>query len=258
MSETNSENKKVFKLKNIDLYYDEFQAIKNVTMDINYHEITAFIGPSGCGKSTFIRILNRMNDLISSCKITGEVIYNNQNVYDKNYDVIELRSKVGMVFQKPNPFPMSIYDNIAYGPKCQGIKNKKVLDEIVESSLKKAALWDEVSDRLKKSAMSLSGGQQQRLCIARTIAMEPEVILMDEPTSALDPISTAKIEDLIVALKENYTIVIVTHNMQQAARISDQTAFFLLGELIEYEETAMMFSTPKHKKTEDYITGRFG
>lgn len=254
----NKQGKPVFKLKNIDLFYDDFQAIKNVTMDINYHEVTAFIGPSGCGKSTFIRILNRMNDLITSCKVSGDVIYENKNVYDKDFDVIELRSKVGMVFQKPNPFPMSIYDNIAYGPKCQGIKDKKVLDEIVESSLKKAALWGEVFDRLKSSAMSLSGGQQQRLCIARTIAMEPDVILMDEPTSALDPVSTAKIEDLIVELKKNYTIVIVTHNMQQAARISDQTAFFLLGELIEYEDTAKMFSTPKQKKTEDYITGRFG
>ncbi len=254
----NIQNKAVFKLNNINLFYDEFQAIKNISMDINYHEVTAFIGPSGCGKSTFIRILNRMNDLISSCKVTGDVLYEEQDVYSKDFDVIELRSKVGMVFQKPNPFPMSIYDNIAYGPKCQGIKDKKILDEIVENSLKKAALWDEVSDRLKNSAMSLSGGQQQRLCIARTIAMEPEVILMDEPTSALDPISTAKIEDLIVELKKDYTIVIVTHNMQQAARISDKTAFFLLGELIEFEDTAMMFSTPKHKKTEDYITGRFG
>lgn len=257
MNQTNKE-KPVFELNHINLFYDEFQAIKDVSMHINYHEVTAFIGPSGCGKSTFIRILNRMNDLISSCRVSGDVMYEGKDVYDKNFDVIELRSKVGMVFQKPNPFPMSIYDNIAYGPRCQGIKDKKVLDDIVESSLKKAALWDEVSDRLKKSAMSLSGGQQQRLCIARTIAMEPDVILMDEPTSALDPISTAKIEDLIVALKESYTIVIVTHNMQQAARISDKTAFFLLGELIEYEDTSVMFSKPKHKKTEDYITGRFG
>jgi phosphate transport system ATP-binding protein len=248
----------VFKLKNIDLFYDDFQAIKNITMDINYHEVTAFIGPSGCGKSTFIRILNRMNDLISSCRVSGEITYENKNIYEKDFDVIELRSKVGMVFQKPNPFPMSIYENIAYGPKCQGIKNKAVLDEIVETSLKKAALWDEVSDRLKSSAMSLSGGQQQRLCIARTIAMQPEVILMDEPTSALDPIATAKIEELIIELKKEYTIVIVTHNMQQAARISDKTAFFLLGELIEFDDTAKMFSTPKHQKTEEYITGRFG
>lgn len=252
------EMKPVFQLKNIDLFYGEFQAIKDITMDINYHEVTAFIGPSGCGKSTFLRILNRMNDLIDICKITGDIIYEGQDVYAKEFDVIDLRSKVGMVFQKPNPFPMSIYDNIAYGPKCQGIKNKKVLDEIVESSLKKAALWDEVSDRLNNSAMGLSGGQQQRLCIARTIAMEPDVILMDEPTSALDPIATTKIEELIVELKKEYTIVIVTHNMQQAARISDKTAFFLLGELIEFDETAKMFSTPTHQKTEAYITGRFG
>lgn len=254
----NQVKKPIFQLKNIDLFYGEFQAIKNVSMDIHNHEVTAFIGPSGCGKSTFIRILNRMNDLIPNCHLSGEVLFEEQPVYDKNFDVIELRSKVGMVFQKPNPFPMSIYENIVYGPKCQGIKNKKVLDEIVETSLKKAALWDEVSDRLKESAMSLSGGQQQRLCIARTIAMEPDVILMDEPTSALDPVATAKIEDLIIELKKNYTIIIVTHNMQQAARISDKTAFFLLGELIEFEKTSVIFSTPKHKKTEDYITGRFG
>jgi phosphate transport system ATP-binding protein len=250
--------KKVFDLNNIDLFYGDFQAIKNISMDIYEKEVTAFIGPSGCGKSTFIRILNRMNDLIPSCKVTGEVLYENQNAYDKNYDVIELRSKVGMVFQKPNPFPMSIYDNIAYGPRCQGVKDKKVLDQIVESSLKKAALWDEVSDRLKKSAMALSGGQQQRLCIARTIAMQPQVILMDEPTSALDPIATQKIEDLILELKQEYTIVIVTHNMQQAARISDRTAFFLLGELVEMDETSKIFNHPKHEKTEQYITGRFG
>jgi len=250
--------KKVFDLNNIDLFYGDFQAIKNISMDIYEKEVTAFIGPSGCGKSTFIRVLNRMNDLIPSCKVTGEVLYENQNAYDKNYDVIELRSKVGMVFQKPNPFPMSIYDNIAYGPRCQGVKDKKVLDQIVESSLKKAALWDEVEDRLKKSAMALSGGQQQRLCIARTIAMQPQVILMDEPTSALDPIATQKIEDLILELKQEYTIVIVTHNMQQAARISDRTAFFLLGELVEMDETSKIFNHPKHEKTEQYITGRFG
>lgn len=253
-----TENKYVFQLKNVDLFYGDFQAIKNINMDINYHEVTAFIGPSGCGKSTFLRILNRMNDLISSCNISGDIIYENKNIYDKDFDVIELRSKVGMVFQKPNPFPMSIYDNIAYGPRCQGIKDKNILNQIVESSLKKAALWDEVKDRLKKSAMALSGGQQQRLCIARTIAMEPEVILMDEPTSALDPIATQKIEDLIMDLKKEYTIIIVTHNMQQAARISDKTAFFLLGELIEYGDTSHIFSTPDHKKTEEYITGRFG
>lgn len=253
-----TENKYVFQLKNVDLFYGDFQAIKNINMDINYHEVTAFIGPSGCGKSTFLRILNRMNDLISSCNISGDIMYENKNIYEKDFDVIELRSKVGMVFQKPNPFPMSIYDNIAYGPRCQGIKDKNILNQIVESSLKKAALWDEVKDRLKKSAMALSGGQQQRLCIARTIAMEPEVILMDEPTSALDPIATQKIEDLIMDLKKEYTIIIVTHNMQQAARISDKTAFFLMGELIEYGDTSHIFSTPDHKKTEEYITGRFG
>jgi len=253
-----TENKYVFQLKNVDLFYGDFQAIKNINMDINYHEVTAFIGPSGCGKSTFLRILNRMNDLISSCNISGDITYENKNIYEKDFDVIELRSKVGMVFQKPNPFPMSIYDNIAYGPRCQGIKDKNILNQIVESSLKKAALWDEVKDRLKKSAMALSGGQQQRLCIARTIAMEPEVILMDEPTSALDPIATQKIEDLIMDLKKEYTIIIVTHNMQQAARISDKTAFFLMGELIEYGDTSHIFSTPDHKKTEEYITGRFG
>ncbi|MFA6801447.1 MAG: phosphate ABC transporter ATP-binding protein PstB [Acholeplasmataceae bacterium] len=258
MNKIEKQNKVVFELKNINLFYDDFQAIKDITMNINANEVTAFIGPSGCGKSTFIRILNRMNDLIPSCEITGDVLFKQKDAYNKDFDVIELRSKVGMVFQKPNPFPMSIYDNIAYGPKCQGIRDKKALDEIVESSLKKAALWNEVSDRLKKSAMSLSGGQQQRLCIARTIAMKPEVILMDEPTSALDPVSTSKIEDLINELKNDYTIVIVTHNMQQAARISDRTAFFLLGELIEFDDTTKIFSKPIHKKTEDYITGRFG
>ena len=258
MNQEHNMKKPVFTLKNIDLFYGDFQAIKNISMNINYNEVTAFIGPSGCGKSTFIRILNRMNDLIQTCKVSGEVLYEDKNVYDKNFDVIELRSKVGMVFQKPNPFPMSIYDNIAYGPRCQGIKDKVVLDGIVETALKKAALWDEVSDRLKKSAMSLSGGQQQRLCIARTIAMEPEVILMDEPTSALDPIATQKIEDLIIELKQDFTIVIVTHNMQQAARISDKTAFFLIGELIEMDDTNKIFNHPKHEKTEQYITGRFG
>lgn len=253
-----NENKHVFAINNLDLFYGDFQALKKINLNINYHEVTALIGPSGCGKSTFIRILNRMNDLIPTCKVTGEITYENKNIYDKDFDVIELRSKVGMVFQKPNPFPMSVYDNIAYGPRCQGIKDTNILNQIVESSLKKAALWDEVKDRLKKSAMALSGGQQQRLCIARTIAMEPEVILMDEPTSALDPIATQKIEDLITELKKDYTIIIVTHNMQQAARISDKTAFFLLGELIEFGETAHVFSTPEQKKTEEYITGRFG
>lgn len=251
-------NNVVFNLENINLFYGDVQAIKDINMKINQREVTAFIGPSGCGKSTFIRILNRMNDLIPTCKIEGNIFFETTNIYDKNFDVIELRSKVGMVFQKPNPFPMSIYDNIAYGPRCQGIKNKEALDSIVENALKKAALWDEVSDRLKKSAMSLSGGQQQRLCIARTIAMEPEVILMDEPTSALDPIATQKIEDLITELKQDFTIVIVTHNMQQAARISDRTAFFLLGELVEMDDTNKIFNHPKHEKTEQYITGRFG
>ena len=252
------ENNMIFKLKDIDLYYDQTQAIKNISLDIERNKVTAFIGPSGCGKSTFLRILNRMNDLIDSCRIEGSVNFEGNDIYQKSYDVIELRTKVGMVFQKPNPFPMSIYDNVAYGPKCQGIKDKKQLNQIVENALHKAALWDEVKDRLKASAMSLSGGQQQRLCIARTIAMEPEVILMDEPTSALDPIATQRIEDLVVELKKDFTIVIVTHNMQQAARISDNTAFFLLGELVEYNDTAIMFSTPKEKQTENYITGRFG
>ncbi|MFU8792716.1 MAG: phosphate ABC transporter ATP-binding protein PstB [Acholeplasmataceae bacterium] len=252
------ENNMIFNLKDIDLYYDQTQAIKNISLDIERNKVTAFIGPSGCGKSTFLRILNRMNDLIDSCRIEGSVNFEGNDIYQKSYDVIELRTKVGMVFQKPNPFPMSIYDNVAYGPKCQGIKDKKQLNQIVENALHKAALWDEVKDRLKQSAMSLSGGQQQRLCIARTIAMEPEVILMDEPTSALDPIATQRIEDLVVELKKDFTIVIVTHNMQQAARISDKTAFFLLGELIEYNDTAIMFSTPKEKQTENYITGRFG
>lgn len=249
---------KIFELKDINLFYGTNQAIKGIDMDIERNKVTAFIGPSGCGKSTFIRILNRMNDLIPECKIDGNIRFEGQDAYAKDYDVIELRTKVGMVFQKPNPFPMSIYDNIAYGPRCQGVKNKAQLDEIVEQSLRRAALWEEVKDRMKDSAMGLSGGQQQRLCIARTIAMEPEVILMDEPTSALDPIATQKIEDLIVELKEHYTIVIVTHNMQQAARISDNTAFFMLGELIEFGRTDKLFATPQNPKTEEYITGRFG
>jgi phosphate transport system ATP-binding protein len=248
----------IFELKNINLYYGQTQAIRGINMTIERNKVTAFIGPSGCGKSTFIRILNRMNDLIPECTISGDVQFEGKDAYAKDYDVIELRTKVGMVFQKPNPFPMSIYDNIAYGPRCQGVKNKAQLDEIVEQSLRRSALWDEVKDRMKDSAMGLSGGQQQRLCIARTIAMEPEVILMDEPTSALDPIATQKIEDLIVELKKLYTIVIVTHNMQQAARISDNTAFFMLGELIEFGETDRLFATPKNPKTEEYITGRFG
>jgi phosphate transport system ATP-binding protein len=248
----------IFELKNINLYYGQTQAIRGINMTIERNKVTAFIGPSGCGKSTFIRILNRMNDLIPECTISGDVQFEGKDAYAKDYDVIELRTKVGMVFQKPNPFPMSIYDNIAYGPRCQGVKNKAQLDEIVEQSLRRSALWDEVKDRMKDSAMGLSGGQQQRLCIARTIAMEPEVILMDEPTSALDPIATQKIEDLIVELKKLYTIVIVTHNMQQAARISDNTAFFMLGELIEFGETDKLFATPRNPKTEEYITGRFG
>ncbi len=253
-----NKNLKTFSIKNLDLFYGEKQALKQIELDVYEKEVTALIGPSGCGKSTFLRVLNRMNDLIASCKISGDVSYHDQDIYKEGTDIIELRTKVGMVFQKPNPFPMSIYDNITYGPKCQGIKNKQVLNDIVEKSLKQAAIWDEVKDRLKESALSLSGGQQQRLCIARTIAMKPEVILMDEPTSALDPVATAKIEDLIVDLKKEYTIVIVTHNMQQAARISDKTAFFLMGEVIEFGDTNHMFSTPKHKKTEEYITGRFG
>ncbi len=248
----------IYNVKNLDLYYGDFQALKNINMDIEKNKVTAFIGPSGCGKSTFLRCLNRMNDLIENCKIEGEIIFEDKDCYNGDTNVIDLRTRVGMVFQKPNPFPMSIFDNIAYGPKCQGIKSKKVLKEIVEKSLKGAALWDEVKDRLDKSAMGLSGGQQQRLCIARAIAMEPTVILMDEPTSALDPIATAKIEDLIVQLKKEYTIVIVTHNMQQATRISDNTAFFLMGEMIEYAKTSELFAIPKDKRTEDYITGRFG
>lgn len=246
-----------FSVKGLDLYYGDFHALKDVNLDINAKEITAFIGPSGCGKSTFLKTLNRMNDLVEGCKITGDVRLDGENIYS-GMDVSQLRKRVGMVFQKPNPFPMSIYDNIAYGPRTHGIRSKVKLDEIVEKSLRNAAIWDELKDRLKKSALGLSGGQQQRLCIARALAVEPEVLLMDEPTSALDPISTSKIEDLAVELKKNYTIVMVTHNMQQAARISDKTAFFLLGEVVEYGETEQIFSMPKNKKTEDYITGRFG
>lgn len=248
----------VFTINNLNLNYGNLQALKNVSINIEANKVTALIGPSGCGKSTFLRCLNRMNDLIDNCLIDGEVLYHQDNIYDRNYDVINLRTKVGMVFQKPNPFPMTIYDNVAYGPRCQGIKDKNLLNKIVESSLQKAALWDEVRNRLKESAIGLSGGQQQRLCIARAIAMEPEVILMDEPTSALDPIATLKIEQLITELKNNYAIVIVTHSMQQAARISDNTAFFHLGELIESNTTDIIFSTPSNSQTEDYITGRFG
>ena len=244
--------------KNLNLWYDQTQALKNVNITIPEKSITAFIGPSGCGKSTFLKTLNRMNDLIPSVKITGEVCYNGQNIYDSSVDVNELRREIGMVFQKPNPFPMSIYDNIAYGPRTHGIKSKVKLDEIVEQSLRDAAIWDEVKDRLKKNALGMSGGQQQRLCIARALAVKPKILLMDEPTSALDPISTSRIEELAIELKKSYTIVIVTHNMQQAVRISDNTAFFLLGELIEYGETEKLFSQPVDKRTEDYITGRFG
>ncbi|HEY9060218.1 MAG TPA: phosphate ABC transporter ATP-binding protein PstB [Pseudobacteroides sp.] len=243
--------------KNLDLFYGTNQALKNINVEIEENKVTALIGPSGCGKSTFLKTLNRMNDLIHNVKITGEVYLENLNVYEE-FDIVDLRKRVGMVFQKPNPFPMSIYDNIAYGPKIHGIKSKSKLDDIVEKSLKNAALWEEVKDRLKQSALGLSGGQQQRLCIARVLAVEPEVVLMDEPTSALDPISTLKIEDLIDELKEKYTIVIVTHNMQQAGRISDNTAFFLTGEIVEYDETEKIFNMPSDKRTEDYITGRFG
>lgn len=252
------DNEKIITVKDLDLYYGDHKALNGINMDIERNSITAFIGPSGCGKSTFLRTLNRMNDLIPNVKIEGKVIYNDKNIYDKNVDIYNLRKEVGMVFQKPNPFPMSIYDNVAYGPRTHGIHNKKELDKIVEESLKKAAIYDEVKDNLNKSALSLSGGQQQRLCIARALAVKPKVLLMDEPTSALDPISTGKIEELALVLKKDYTIVIVTHNMQQALRISDKTAFFLLGDLIEYNDTQKIFSMPKNKKTEDYITGRFG
>ena len=244
-------------ISNLDLFYGNFQALKNINLGIEEKQITAFIGPSGCGKSTLLKTLNRMNDLVEGCRITGKVTLDGEDIY-KDLDVNHLRKRVGMVFQKPNPFPMSVYDNIAYGPRTHGIRSKAKLDDIVERSLKNAAIWDEVKDRLKKSALGLSGGQQQRLCIARALAVEPEVLLLDEPTSALDPISTSRIEDLAVELKKSYTIVIVTHNMQQAARISDKTAFFLLGEIIEYADTESLFSVPKDKRTEDYITGRFG
>ena len=244
-------------IKNTDLYYGDFHAMKNINLDIPANQITAFIGPSGCGKSTLLKSLNRMNDLVEGCRITGELLLDGEDIYGP-MDVNLLRRRVGMVFQKPNPFPMSIYDNIAYGPRTHGIRSKAKLDDIVEKALRDAAIWDEVKDRLKKSALGMSGGQQQRLCIARALAVQPEVLLMDEPTSALDPISTSRIEDLAVELKKNYTIVMVTHNMQQAARISDKTAFFLLGEVIEYGDTMTLFSMPKNKKTEDYITGRFG
>ena len=244
-----------FTVENLDLYYGDFKALKNINLAPN--EITAFIGPSGCGKSTLLKSMNRMNDLVEGCKITGKMLLDNEDIYG-DMDTNLLRKRVGMVFQKPNPFPMSIYDNIAYGPRTHGIRSRVRLDEIVEKSLRGAAIWDEVKDKLKKSALAMSGGQQQRLCIARALAVEPEVLLMDEPTSALDPISTSKIEDLAMELKKKYTIVMVTHNMQQAVRISDKTAFFLLGEVIEYDKTEKLFSMPSNKKTEDYITGRFG
>ncbi len=248
----------IIKVKDLCLWYGSSQALKNISMDIPERSITAFIGPSGCGKSTFLKTLNRMNDLIPGVKITGEVKYDGRNIYGPGVDVNDLRREIGMVFQKPNPFPMSVYDNVAYGPRTHGIRSKAKLDEIVEKSLKNAAIWDELKDRLKKSALGLSGGQQQRLCIARALAVEPRVLLMDEPTSALDPISTSRIEDLVMELKKDYTIIIVTHNMQQAIRISDMTAFFLLGDMVEYGETEGIFSMPKDKRTEDYITGRFG
>ena len=244
--------------KHVNFFYGDFQALKDISMTIEEKSVVAFIGPSGCGKSTFLRLFNRMNDLIPGVKITGDVRYRDQDIFAPGTDVNELRREIGMVFQKPNPFPMSIYDNIAYGPRTHGIKNRARLDEIAEKSLRGAAIWDEVKDRLKKNALGLSGGQQQRLCIARALAVEPEVLLMDEPTSALDPISTSKIEELAMQLKEQYTIVIVTHNMQQAVRISDRTAFFLLGELVECGDTQQLFSQPQDKRTEDYITGRFG
>ena len=248
----------ILSVQDLCLWYGNHQALKDISMEIPEKSITALIGPSGCGKSTFLKTLNRMNDLIPGVKITGSVRYRDTDIYAPDTEVSGLRKNVGMVFQKPNPFPMSIYDNVAYGPRTHGVKNKARLDELVEQSLRGAAIWDEVKDRLRKNALGLSGGQQQRLCIARALAVEPEVLLMDEPTSALDPISTSKIEDLAVQLKERYTIVIVTHNMQQAVRISDRTAFFLLGELVEFEDTEQMFSQPKDKRTEDYITGRFG
>lgn len=250
--------KKCFDINKLNLHYGSFHTLKDIDMQITKGEVTAFIGPSGCGKSTFIKTLNRMNDLIEGCKISGEILFHDRDIYSKNYDINLLRKRVGMVFQKPNPFAMSIYDNITFGPKTHGIKDKDTLDNIVENSLKDAALWDDLKDRLHSSAIGLSGGQQQRLCIARTLAVDPEVILMDEPTSALDPISTSKIEELILKLKKDYTIIIVTHNMQQAHRISDKTAFFWMGEVIEHDDTKKIFNKPKNKKTQDYVLGKFG
>lgn len=252
------DKKMIYSVKDFNLWYGNTHALKNIQLDIPTKEVTAIIGPSGCGKSTFIKILNRMVELVPIVKMTGSIIYNEQNIFDPRYKVEQLRTDVGMVFQKPNPFPKSIYENIAYGPKIHGVKDKSVLDEVVEKSLKGAALWDEVKDRLKENAFGLSGGQQQRLCIARSLAVEPEVLLMDEPTSALDPISTSKVEDLIQTLKKDYSIIIVTHNMQQAARISDQTAFFLNGEVVEYDKTEIIYSNPNDKRTDDYISGKFG
>lgn len=252
------ENQYKLEVKNLDFYYDKFQALNDINMKVPAKKITALIGPSGCGKSTFLRTINRMNDLIENTHLTGEVLLDGNNIYAEKVDVVELRKKIGMVFQQPNPFPKSIYDNIAYGPRMHGLKNKEKLEELVVESLKKAALFDEVKDRLDKSALSLSGGQQQRLCIARALAVKPDILLMDEPASALDPVATAKIEDLIADLKNNYSIVIVTHSMQQAARVSDNTAFFLMGELIEYDTTETIFENPSDQRTEDYITGRFG
>ena len=252
------DKKMIYSVKDFNLWYGNTHALKNIQLDIPTKEVTAIIGPSGCGKSTFIKTLNRMVELVPIVKMTGSIIYNEQNIFDPRYKVEQLRTDVGMVFQKPNPFPKSIYENIAYGPKIHGVKDKSVLDEVVEKSLKGAALWDEVKDRLKENAFGLSGGQQQRLCIARSLAVEPEVLLMDEPTSALDPISTSKVEDLIQTLKKDYSIIIVTHNMQQAARISDQTAFFLNGEVVEYDKTEIIYSNPNEKRTDDYISGKFG
>ena len=253
-----SENKDKIVVDHMDFYYGDFHALKDISLRMPEHEITAYIGPSGCGKSTLLKSLNRMNDLVEGCRITGKITIDGQDIYDKKIDVNQLRKRVGMVFQQPNPFDMSIYDNVAYGPRIHGIKNRSALDQIVEKSLKGAGLWDEVKDRLKRNAIGMSGGQQQRICIARALAVEPDILLMDEPTSALDPISTSAIEDLAMELKEKYTIVIVTHNMQQAVRISDRTAFFYLGEMVEYAPTDQLFSNPQSKKTEEYITGRFG